>query len=129
MKENSQEEKVPQYLYKVLSLDSWEKSQSQAAILLPKDDAKFIHLSKEDQLNRVTEKYWSHVPEYVILKLETAKLPGKLVYEANPGGTSKYYHLYSGSIPLKAISNLGANTLQTTKPEITKNSSTPTQPP
>lgn len=94
---------TPQYLYKVLSSENWDKSQSQDLVALPKEDQEFIHLAKQDQLDRIIDKYWSTVPRYVILKIDTAKLPGRLVYEANPGGTHKYYHLYDGNIPLKAI--------------------------
>jgi uncharacterized protein (DUF952 family) len=66
-------------------------------------DQDFIHLAREDQLDRITKKYWDKDPEYVLLKIDTKKLPGKLVFEANPGGENKYYHLYDGSIPLKAV--------------------------
>jgi uncharacterized protein (DUF952 family) len=38
-----------------------------------------------------------------VLKLDVKSLPGKLVYESNPGGETKYWHLYHGSIPLKAV--------------------------
>jgi uncharacterized protein (DUF952 family) len=98
-----QKDEKPEYLYKILSREDWEKSQSQIFIVMPKEDKDFIHLSKEDQLNRIIEKYWSHVSEFVILKVKTDQLPGTLVYEANPGGTNQYYHLYEGSIPLKAV--------------------------
>ena len=94
-------EKRPTYLYKVLSTDDWEKSLK--TVRLSSMDADFIHLSTEAQLNRIIDKYWSDASEYVVLKLETAKLPGKLVLEANPGGMNQYYHLYDGSIPLSAI--------------------------
>lgn len=98
-----QQETTPQYLYKVLSLENWKQSQSAKSLVLSADDQAFIHFSREDQLERITSKYWSSVPEYMILKIHTAKLQGELVFEANPGGTSKYYHLYKGSIPLEAI--------------------------
>ncbi len=91
----------PTYLYKILSIDDWSKSRN--SIHLPNMDADFIHFSTENQLNRIIQKYWAGVPEYVILKVETAKLPGELILEANPGGTNKYYHLYNGSIPLSAV--------------------------
>lgn len=94
---------APQFLYKILSLKDWEKSQSRNTILLPKDDEAFIHLSREDQLDRIIEKYWSKTPEYVVLKIDVKLLPGRLAFEANPGGTNKYYHLYGGSIPVKAV--------------------------
>lgn len=92
----------PTYLYKVLLPESWKESQSLKEIELSADDEEFIHLATEDQLDRIIEKYWADEP-YVVLKLEVAKLPGKLALEANPGGTNKYYHLYNGSIPLEAV--------------------------
>jgi|SRR5579872_1775456 len=94
-------EKGPTYLYKVLSMDDWAKSCE--TVHLSSKDADFIHLSTEDQLDRIIEKYWAGASEYIVLKIETAKLSGNLILEANPGGTNKYYHLYNGSIPLTAI--------------------------
>ncbi len=91
----------PTYLYKVLSMDDWAKSCK--TIHLSSTDADFIHLATEDQLDRIIEKYWAGVSEYVVLKIETARLLGELVLEANPGGTNKYYHLHNGSIPLSSI--------------------------
>ncbi|MES2122652.1 MAG: DUF952 domain-containing protein [Chlamydiota bacterium] len=93
----------PHYLYKIISQDNWEKSQTENTLVLSKDDQLFIHFSTEDQVERILVKYWSDVPECTILKVATDRLPGNLVYEANPGGTSKYYHLYEGEIPLKAV--------------------------
>jgi uncharacterized protein (DUF952 family) len=98
-----QKEEAPSYLYKVLSVENWKKSQSDLTVTLSADDKDFIHFSQEDQLERITSKYWASAPEYVVLKVDTSKLSGKLVFETNPGGTSKYYHLYEGSIPLEAI--------------------------
>jgi uncharacterized protein (DUF952 family) len=91
----------PTYLYKVLSMDDW--AQSGETVHLSSMDADFIHLSTEDQLDSIIKKYWAGVPEYIVLKIETAKLSGKLVLEANPGGTKQYYHLYNGSIPSSAV--------------------------
>lgn len=97
------EEEVPAYLYKVLSLEDWEASQGQNHLQLSQADAAFIHFSREDQLDRILSKYWADTPACIILRVATEQLPGNLVFEANPGGTSKYYHLYYGSIPLTAI--------------------------
>lgn len=103
MQEETRENHTPQFLYKVLSMEDWKESELQNQVKLSKMDTDFIHLSTEDQLERIVQKYYSDVSEYVVLKVETAKLPGKLVYEANPGGINKYYHLYDGSIPKSAI--------------------------
>lgn len=94
---------APQYLYKIVSMENWEKSLEKEALVLSSDDDAFIHFSKEEQLERILKKYWADVPEYVILKVESRSLNGVLVYETNPGGEAKYYHLYEGSIPKDAI--------------------------
>lgn len=99
MKENF----APQYLYKILSVEDWQASQKMKAVKLASGDEDFIHLSKEDQLARIINKYWAHLPEFIVLKILTSKLQGNLVLEANPGGTNQYYHLYNGSIPLDAV--------------------------
>ena len=103
---NYESKMTPQYLYKVLSVENWKKSQGMESVKLTDADQDFIHLAREDQLDRIVGKYWDKVPEYVVLKIDTKKLPGKLVFEANPGGENKYYHLYDDSIPLKAVVEL-----------------------
>lgn len=103
LQRNLENEMNPQYLYKVISIEDWKDSQEMESVKLTNADQDFIHLATEDQLGRIVEKYWDKVPEYVVLKINTTKLPGKLVFEANPGGENKYYHLYGGSIPLKAV--------------------------
>ncbi|MCP5508290.1 MAG: DUF952 domain-containing protein [Chlamydiales bacterium] len=95
---------TPKYLYKILTRENWEKSCT--VVSLSKADTDFIHLATEEQLARIISKFWSGASEYVILKLETERLPGELVHESNPGGKNKYYHLYQGTIPLGAIIEL-----------------------
>lgn len=94
---------TPKYLYKIISVEDWKRSQGVGSVKLSSADDEFIHLSKEDQLDRIIEKYWANVPEFIVLKIDTDKLPGRLVYETNPGGSNKYYHLYNGSIPLNSV--------------------------
>ena len=100
-------EKRPTYLYKVLSVEDWGKSCKKVS--LSSMDTDFIHLSTKDQLDRIIEKYWADASQYVLLKLDVEKLKGKLVLEANPGGTNKYYHLYNGSVPLSSIVEMKAH--------------------
>ncbi len=97
---NSYAEDIPNYLYKVLSIDHWKGSGD--IVQLPEEDHDFIHLSKEDQLERIISKYWAN-SDFVILKIDAKKLPGKMVYESNQGGVNKYFHLYDGFIPMDSI--------------------------
>lgn len=94
---------TPKYLYKILSKHNWQSTQEKKIVALSADDDAFIHFSKEDQLERILGKYWSEEAEAVILKIDSSRLQGRLVYETNPGGSAKYYHLYEGVIPFQAI--------------------------
>jgi uncharacterized protein (DUF952 family) len=99
------EEIHPEYLYKIVSMEQWQESLMQNRIVLSTSDDKFIHLAKEDQVEEVVRKYWSD-KNHMILKLSVEKLIGLLIYEANPGRSTKYYHLYDGSIPLEAVEDV-----------------------
>ena len=65
-------------------------------------DESFIHLATKEQVPHVAEKFWKGL-DHAILKIDSKKLVGRLIFETNPGGTNKYFHLYKGSIPADAI--------------------------
>jgi len=96
-------EEMPTSLYKILTIENWKASQGKERVVLSKDDTPFIHFSTEEQLDKIRAKYWANVPIYVILKVNPGLLIGDLRFESNPGGLQKYYHLYNGYIPLKAV--------------------------
>lgn len=93
---------TPEYLYKIVSLEEWQKSLLHNEIALSSMDKEFIHLAKEEQVVHVAQKFWGNM-DYIVLKLASKKLVGRLVYETNPGGSTQYYHLYEGNIPLDAV--------------------------
>ena len=93
----------PQYLYKILSLRNWQATQNRKTAQLSAEDDAFIHFSTQDQLERIIEKYWADAPQLVVLKIDSNQLEGRLMFETNPGGTTKYYHLYDGFIPFNSI--------------------------
>ena len=94
---------TPKHLYKILSLDDWAKSQGRETLHLAIMDKSFIHMATKEQLEAIIKKYWSDFPQFMVLKLDSTKLTGKLILEANPGGKTQYYHLYDGAIPLSAV--------------------------
>ena len=53
--------------------------------------------------NRPRHQTLVRYPRIIVLKIYTDKLTGRLIYESNSGGSSKYYHLYNGFIPLNAV--------------------------
>lgn len=93
---------IPPVLYKIISEEQFEQSQDKPNIVLDPMDNDFIHFSTKDQIAHVAGKFWKG-KAYVLLAIAPAKLKGRLAYEANPGGTNLYYHLYDGSIPLDAV--------------------------
>jgi len=93
----------PKHLYKVLAYNLWQASLGKDALILPPEDDAFIHLSTQEQLERILVKFWGNVRKYVVLKIDPKLLEGKLVFESNPGGKTLYYHLYAGRIPNKAV--------------------------
>lgn len=103
VKEKEEEEySNPDYLYKIVSVEQWEKSQSQNWVENSLMDKDFIHLAEENQIDHVAKKFWNN-QDYIILQLDSQKLVGHLVYEINPGGTTRYFHLYEGKIPINAV--------------------------
>ena len=96
------DEETPEYLYKVVSPVEWIASQAKGEIIPSSTDKDFIHLATEAQVPHVTQKFWKD-QDYVLLKLIPSQFQGRLVFETNPGGTTKYYHLYEGKIPLDAV--------------------------
>jgi peptide deformylase len=94
---------TPTFLYKILSFPHWQASLGRKVVITAAEDDAFIHFSTEEQVERIVQKYWADAPQYVVLKIDAEQLKGRLEYEANPGGFSKYYHLYDGFIPIQAI--------------------------
>jgi uncharacterized protein (DUF952 family) len=94
---------VPQKLFKVVTVQNWNQSQEHKHLLPSPDDTAFYHLATEAQVPRVVDKFFANEKQYYVVTLETKKLKGTLKLETNPGGSTKYYHLYDGTIPLTAI--------------------------
>ncbi|PJD98333.1 MAG: hypothetical protein CK425_01235 [Parachlamydia sp.] len=97
-----QENSIPQYLYRIVSTEQWEESLRQNQVVNSSIDENFIHLGTKAQLACIAQKFWNN-KDHIILKLASKKLTGRLVYEANPGGETLYYHLYDGNVPLDAV--------------------------
>lgn len=102
-KEKRVKQTVPLCLYKIVSVDGWAASKKDGRIEPSKFDETFNHLSTAKQLQRICTKYWGNIPIFVVLTVDPTKFVGALKLETNPGGSSKYYHLYDGHIPLDAV--------------------------
>jgi len=96
------------HLYKIVSPEQWQQSQTQQTVILTDFDDAFIHLAQEHQIEGVLQKFWANKP-YLILTLDKTKLIGNLILESNRPGGDRYYHLYDGSIPLNAVICINGN--------------------
>jgi len=90
-------------IYKIFPSRNLDESQKLGYIKPLYNDTQFIHLATYDQIDKIVAKYWADELNLLIAKIDPVKITGELVYETNPGGTNKYYHLYNGKIPLDAI--------------------------
>lgn len=103
IEDNSTPEAFPQYLYKITTAQLWRDSDHQVFLHLADSDAPFVHLATEEQVPKIINKFFSDVPEVLVLKLDVRMLKGRLVKEKNPGGETEYYHLYEGMIPMNSV--------------------------
>jgi uncharacterized protein (DUF952 family) len=93
-------------IYKILSKQDWNESQTLGFLKPNIIDNNFIHMCEAQQIERVLSKFWTDLTEVVIAVLDPTKLIGNLVKEKNNGGTEEYWHLYDGKIPLQAITEI-----------------------
>lgn len=94
---------APKYLYKVLAYPLWQDSLGKEQLILPPEESACVQFYTLEQLPRVLLKHWAMIPKYMVLKVDPTLLQGRFVVETNPKGTTKYYRLYDGTIPLKAV--------------------------
>jgi len=92
----------PEFLYKVVTPQILLESADKQTLLLSAFDKNFIHFATQEQLPKIIQKFFPDQSVH-ILKIKVSQLPGRLVLEKNPGGETRYYHLYEGSIPKEAI--------------------------
>ena len=91
--------KVPEFLYRILALEDWDRLKDTPVL---KDENPFVHLSTKDQLERVLKKFWDK-KSHVVLKLEASKVVGELKLEPQQNGFDHFFHLYDGYIPTEAV--------------------------
>ncbi len=94
------------YIYKIFSIEHWDKCLQQGFVLPLPNDKEFIHLCSYTQIEKILAKFWQNIKSVCIAKIDPTLLKGQLVFESNVVGGDKYYHLYNGNIPIDAIINL-----------------------
>lgn len=91
--------KMKENLYKILTLEEWNKSKSSGLITTELDQIDgFIHLSNASQLSATLALYFSEHEEVILLLPELGHVRDKLIYEAvdaKSKRSGKFGHLYA----------------------------------
>ena len=91
--------KMKENLYKILTLEEWNKSKSSGLITTELDQIDgFIHLSNASQLSATLALYFSEYEEVILLLPELKHFCDKLIYEAvdaTSKRSGKFGHLYA----------------------------------
>ena len=106
---------LPTELYKLVSPEQFADSQGADSLKLSEFDSDFIHFCEKDQIKKIADKFFAKFESVSVLKIDPSKLSGRLVKESNPGGSTEYYHLYDGIIPMGSILEFSETNLLTSK--------------
>jgi len=98
-----------QYLYKVISVNDWNKSQHRQYVHTTPMDNSYSIVSTEDQLQAVIDKSWRGVADFVVLTLDVNKLDHRLIFEMGREKDKINHLVYEGMIPVDAV--IAANVL------------------
>lgn len=90
-------------IYHVVTKPLWQQALQQgyyeAASLAAEG---FIHLSKNEQVAGVLQRYYKNVPDLLLLHVEESKLTAPLKYELSPSVNEEFPHLF-GRLNLDAV--------------------------
>ena len=62
----------------------------------------FIHMSKEEQVEGVLTRYYSGIPDLVLLHIEESLLTSQLIFELSPSVNEEFPHLF-GKLNIDAV--------------------------
>ena len=91
-------------VYKILTQSQWAQFQADGFFQGNSADLNdgFIHLSKQDQLDRVIKKYYKGISPIYIIEFSQAEFLESLVWEAASNG-DLYPHLYESRLEIEGV--------------------------
>ena len=105
----SKEFNLDNQIYKVLTVEEWERAQASGIIItdLDKKDG-FIHLSTATQLNATLSLYFSKEESVVLLQIDQAETNDQLKFEAPipPGNRTSSFPHYYGDLNTNFVSEI-----------------------
>lgn len=87
-------------IYHIIRKSDWEKALAAGAYAPPSlEQEGFIHLSRQVQVEGVLERYYSGVPDLLMLCVEEEVLGDELRYDYSPTMGEDFPHLYRALRP------------------------------
>ncbi len=90
-------------IYHVTTASNWKAALNQgwyAAESLALEG--FIHMSKEEQVEGVLNRYYQGIPDLVLLHIEESLLTSQLIFELSPSVNEEFPHLF-GKLNIDAV--------------------------
>lgn len=89
-------------IYHIVSVATWAGQETATAYEADSLQTEgFIHLSRKEQVDGVLNRYYQHVPDLLLLHVDSTKLKNELRYEASTND-ELFPHLY-GPLNKEAI--------------------------
>ena len=90
-------------IYHVTTKSQWNEALSKGYFEVPSLQIEgFIHMSKENQVAGVLDRYYKNVSNLVLLHVEENKLTAEIKLELSPSINQEFPHIY-GPINLDAV--------------------------
>ncbi len=93
-------------IYHVTTKSEWAMAMSIGKYEAPSLHTEgFIHLSKQDQVAGVLDRYYKGVNDLVLLHIDETLLTAELKYELSPSVNQEFPHLF-GALNVEAVVNV-----------------------
>ena len=93
-------------IYHVTTKSEWVMAMSIGKYEAPSLHSEgFIHLSKQDQVSGVLDRYYKGVTDLVLLHVDETLLSAELKYELSPSVNEEFPHLF-GALNVEAVVNV-----------------------
>ena len=90
-------------IYHVTTNKQWLLAQTAGYFEEPSLESEgFIHMSTNEQIAGVLERYYKNIPDLVLLHVDESKLTSDLKYELSPSINQEFPHIF-GPINLDAV--------------------------
>ncbi len=93
-------------IYHVTTKQQWEAALRKGCYEAPSLASEgFIHMSRQQQVAGVLQRYYQNTPDLLLLHINETKLTAELKFELAPSVNEEFPHLY-GPLNLEAVAGV-----------------------